>query len=66
MEWDAVERVSTSTGWLPPRRYLSSHHRSYCLHELKQTEEARDNLLRVVEKFPKDPIMRYNLACYEC
>ena len=41
-------------------------HRSYCLHELKRSEEARDNLLRVVDKFPEDPIMRYNLACYEC
>ena len=34
--------------------------------ELKRTEEARDNLLRVVDKFPDDPILRYNLACYEC
>jgi hypothetical protein len=41
-------------------------HRSYYLHELKNTEEARDNLLRVVDKFLEDPIMRYNLACYEC
>jgi hypothetical protein len=30
-------------GWL---------HRSYALHELKQTTEARDNLLRVVDQFP--------------
>lgn len=41
-------------------------HRSYCLHELKRTAEARDNLLRVVDKFPEDAIMRYNMACYEC
>ena len=40
--------------------------RSFCLHELKRTEEARDNLLRAVDKFPEDPIMRYNLACHEC
>ncbi len=35
-------------------------------HELKRTAEARDNLLRVVEKFPMSPTIRYNLACYEC
>ena len=29
-------------------------HRSYALHELKRTAEARDNLLRVVDKFPAD------------
>jgi Flp pilus assembly protein TadD len=40
-------------------------HRSYALHELKRTAEARDNLLRVVEKFPIIATMRYNLACYE-
>jgi TPR repeat protein len=49
-----------------PQHPLGWVHRSYCLHELKRTEEARDNLLRVVDKFPDDPIMRYNLACYEC
>ena len=31
-----------------------------------KAQEARDNLLRVVDKFPTSPIMRYNLACYEC
>jgi hypothetical protein len=36
------------------------------LHELNRTEEARDNLLRVVDKFQNESIMRYNLACYEC
>ena len=41
-------------------------HRAYCLHELKRTREARDNLLRVVERFPDDATMHYNLACYEC
>jgi hypothetical protein len=35
------------------------------LHELKRTAEARDNLLRVVETFPDNATMRYNLACYE-
>jgi tetratricopeptide (TPR) repeat protein len=41
-------------------------HRSYALHELKRTEEARDNLLKIVDKFSDSPTIRYNLACYEC
>jgi len=41
-------------------------HRSFALHELKRTAEARDNLMPAVDKFPKDVTLRYNLACYEC
>jgi tetratricopeptide (TPR) repeat protein len=40
--------------------------RSFALHEMKRTEEARDYLQRVVDKFPKISVIRYNLACYEC
>jgi tetratricopeptide (TPR) repeat protein len=40
--------------------------RSFALHEMKRTAEARDYLLQVVDKFPKISVMRYNLACYEC
>src|SRR5258708_1144393 len=41
-------------------------HRSYCLHELKRTKEARDSLLQVLDQYPVSATMRYNLACYEC
>jgi tetratricopeptide (TPR) repeat protein len=44
-------------GWL---------HYSFALHEMKRTAEARDNLLDVIDHFPKCALMRYNLACYEC
>ena len=40
--------------------------RSFSLHELKRTQEARANLLQVISRFPADPIIPYNLACYEC
>jgi len=33
---------------------------------LKRTAEAREGLLAVVERFPAEATMRYNLACYEC
>lgn len=53
-----IERVPDhSFGWI---------HRSYALHELKRTREARDFLLAVAAQFPDDETISYNLACYEC
>ena len=41
-------------------------HRSYALHELQRTAEARDQLLPALTLFPEEEILPYNLACYEC
>ncbi len=41
-------------------------HQSYALHEMKRTDEARDALSRAVSRFPKEGVIPYNLACYEC
>lgn len=65
-KWDRVLETASSRIKLVPDISLGWRHRSYCLHELKRTEEARDNLVRVVENFADDPILPYNLACYEC
>ncbi len=40
--------------------------RSFALHELRRTAEARSELLPAAEKFPQEPIVPYNLACYAC
>lgn len=40
--------------------------RSFALHELKRTQEAWDLLFPMLEQFPKDWIVPYNLACYAC
>ena len=64
-KWDAALDLASALIQLVPELPLGWVHRSYCLHEMMKTEEARDNLLRV-EKLPEDPIMRYSLACYEC
>jgi Flp pilus assembly protein TadD len=45
------------TGWI---------HQSYCLHELRRTEEARTLLLGVAEQFSRISTVAYNLACYAC
>jgi tetratricopeptide (TPR) repeat protein len=38
--------------------------RSYALHELKRTQAAFDQLLPAAQKFPRQWLIRYNLACY--
>ena len=49
------ERPEESFGWI---------HRSFALHELKRTSEAWELLLPAVKHFPKEWLIRYNLACY--
>lgn len=39
-------------------------HLSYGLHELRQTESARANLMKAVMRFPNNGVIAYNLACY--
>ena len=62
---DAVEIADTLVRNCPenPEGWI---HRSYALHELKRTAEARDQLLPAADKFPRKALIRYNLACYEC
>ena len=65
-KWDACLDIASALVRLVPNHPLGWVHRSFCLHELERTAEARDNLLRVVDKFPEHAIMLYNLACYDC
>ena len=48
---------NSSFGWL---------NWAFALHELKRTQEAWDVLLPVIERFPNQYVLRYNLACYAC
>jgi Flp pilus assembly protein TadD len=65
-EWEAAVEVANALARAEPDDAQGWVQRSYALHELRRTEEARDHLLRVVEKFPFSATIRYNLACYEC
>lgn len=65
-KWEAALDIAAALIQLDPDEPLGWVHRSYALHELKRTTEARDNLLCVVDKFPISATMRYNLACCEC
>jgi tetratricopeptide (TPR) repeat protein len=65
-KWESALDIATALAQLDPDDSFGWIHRSYCLHRLERTLEARDNLLGVVESFPISATIRYNLACYEC
>lgn len=65
-KWDCALEVAVTLTDLDPTDKHAWLSRSFALHEMKRTTEARENLLAVMDRFPDYAIMRYNLACYEC
>jgi tetratricopeptide (TPR) repeat protein len=65
-KWEAALDIAATFIQLAPEHLFGWLHRSFALHELNRTAEARDNLLTVLDKFPDESILRYNVACYEC
>lgn len=63
-KWDYVIEVAGSLSRLLPEEAFGHVRLAYALHELKRTQEAFDQLLPVVNKFPKVWTIPYNLACY--
>jgi tetratricopeptide (TPR) repeat protein len=65
-KWDYAAEIARSIAELLPDNPFGPFHLAYSLHELKRTKEAYDVLIAVVDKFPNEHLMRYNLACYSC
>jgi tetratricopeptide (TPR) repeat protein len=65
-QWEAACQSATTLTQVAPEDAVGWIGRSYALHEMKRTKEARDGLLPVLDDFPVNAIMRYNVACYEC
>ncbi|MFO1498778.1 MAG: tetratricopeptide repeat protein [Verrucomicrobiota bacterium] len=65
-EWLQALAVAEALCCLAPEAAFGWIHRSYCLHELKRTQEAWDMLLPIAERFPEEWLICYNLACYAC
>jgi len=65
-KWETCLDLATLLVRLNPELPAGWIHRSYALHELQRTREARDELLPALERFPQEAVMSYNLACYEC
>ena len=65
-DWESALGVARILTRQFPERATGWIHQSFCLHELKRTPEAMQLLLPVVERFPDESTIPYNLACYAC
>ena len=65
-DWTEGLAIAERLCHLAPESPFGWIHRSYCLHELKRTQQAWDSLLPLAETFPQEWLIRYNLACYAC
>ena len=65
-EWDASLGAARSIVEQAPDEPDGWIKKSFSLHELKRTQEARESLLMIEERFPLISIIPYNLACYAC
>jgi Flp pilus assembly protein TadD len=64
--WEEAVAVADAQVLASPADVQGWIHRSFALHELRRTSTARDLLLPAAKKFPKESLIAYNLACYEC
>lgn len=64
--WDVALDVARVVSQIDPGRPSGWINQSFSLHELNRTEEARELLLPLAKRFPKESIIPYNLACYSC
>ncbi len=62
--WDRCIAIADQLILAAPDRVDGWIHRSFALHELRRTSEAFEQLLAVVDRFPKVWTIPYNLACY--
>jgi tetratricopeptide (TPR) repeat protein len=65
-KWEACVDIARAIAKLAPSHPHGWIHWAYSLRELKRTKEAKEVLFPVVDKFPEESLMRYNLACYDC
>jgi Flp pilus assembly protein TadD len=65
-KWEAALRVAERLVAEAPESCSGWIDRSYSLHELKRTGEAREKLLPAAARFPQVSTIPYNLACYDC
>jgi predicted Zn-dependent protease len=64
--WADCVEVAQALTHRAPEHPTSWVNLAYALHELRRTNEAHQTLLKVIDRFPKEWILPYNLACYCC
>jgi tetratricopeptide (TPR) repeat protein len=66
IQWERAAETARLVSQIVPEAPFGWVHLAYALHELRRTGEAYGVLLPVLQRFPKEYVMRYNLACYSC
>lgn len=64
--WEFAHTIAHGLVALAPDEPVGWVNRSFALHQMKRTVEAWHSLLPAAQKFPKNPTIAYNLACYAC
>src|SRR5215471_17093709 len=64
-DWDAALETASELAEAFPHEPAGFLQRAHALHRLNRTAEARDNLRLVLDRFPENLTVRYDLARYE-
>lgn len=62
--WEEAVETARAIASKHPKSAYGWIHVAYALHELRRTREAYDTLTPVLNQFPSEWLMRYNMACY--
>lgn len=65
-QWEAAVAMGRTITQEAPASEHGWIHLAFALHELRRTQEAYDTIKPVLERFPRNWLLRYNLACYAC
>ena len=65
-EWQRAVEFASALAQKEPEDSFGFIHQAYALHEMRRTREAWELLSAVADKFPKEYLIPYNLACYAC
>jgi tetratricopeptide (TPR) repeat protein len=65
-KWELMQTVAGRLTAHDPDNAQWSISLAYATRRAQSIEAAKSILLEAVERLPKEPILHYNLACYEC
>jgi tetratricopeptide (TPR) repeat protein len=67
-DWKGALKTAEEILRLAPNKSAGWLHRAYALRRVKRggLKEAAESLRPAFDKFPKEPTIPYNLACYAC
>jgi Tfp pilus assembly protein PilF len=65
-KWELMRTVAARLAAHDPENAQWPISLAYATRRAESIEAARSILLEAVERLPKEPILHYNLACYEC